>query len=808
MKNVKESLSAKALIGIIGILIPILIVFVLSYHRNKEHAKQRILDDLTIIAESYEGRVYLFLDKLKQRAEDFASDGFIKNHLLKNIRGSRGALQCASTSKNKRAVDTLSKHLIKNKIILDKDINTIHVISLEGRVIASTDKQKIGKDYSNDAIFTKGKEATTIIETIVEQGGLPELAVSAPVLTKDTHRLIGVIVNFIHISKLSNILSGKYVEGLGAVSQFKKGKWKTMEVYLVNRNKLMITNSIFVKDAVLKQIVNTQPVDAGLQAQEEIAGFYNDYRGIKVAGASMYIPSLKWALLAEIDEDEVLAPAKEMLINVLITAIVVVGLIIFLFIVFIKKVVNPLRIISNAAKSIARVNLDIVIPNRARDEIGTLCESINNMAYEIKDRTTALAGSEEKLRNSELKYRTVADFTWDWEFLMNLQRRFIYVSPSCERISGYTPAEFMGSETLFLGIVHPDDYDKMHGEIENAFLQHIQTSIDFRIVCKNGEFRWLSIAYQPVTGNDNTFLGVRGSIRDITERKRSEEELKLLQTIIIETSQAHNLHDALVVAIQKVCNMTGWTYGEAWMSRQAGALVVRNRAFYGVHDDLQRFSAVTENIIFPVGVGLPGRAWIEKHPVWEHDITADQTYLSASIAREVKLKTGAAFPIISDNEVITVIVFYMSEATEKDERLVNLVSTVMTQLGSIIKRKKTETVLRESHKHNEQLIAAIPSILIYISDNDRIIGWNKTAERVFGIPSEEAMGKPFCECGIQWQDRRVVEQILDCRNTDQPTRIDDVRFKNLVGKTGFLGITVNPITETEKKTINFINHWK
>lgn len=240
------------------------------------------------------------------------------------------------------------------------------------------------------------------------------------------------------------------------------------------------------------------------------------------------------------------------------------------------------------------------------------------------------------------------------------------------------------------------------------------------------------------------------------------------------------------------------------MSRPDGALLERNIAFHSDIEGLEKFSKFTTGIIFPVGVGLPGRAWVEKQPVWTQDITLNMNYLSSSVAREAGLKGGVAFPIIADNEVIAVIVFYMPEAEKKNERLISLVSTVMTQLGSIIKRKQAENNLQKAHQQNEQLIAAIPSILIYIDDNDRIIGWNKTAEMVFGIVSADVIGRSFIDCEIPWYDKGIANQILNCRNKHQPTRIDDVRFKNPVGKTGFLGLTVNPIKEDEQKKPNLL----
>jgi len=177
MKQFKLSLKEKAILGIIAILIPILIAFILVYRQNREHLKNRILDTLTIIAEAYEGQVYQFLEMSKRRAQDFASDGFIRTQLQKAIHG------------NTSAMNKLSRHLIKNKLTLDKTINTINVLSLEGRVIASTNNAEIGRDLSSETIFLKGKETVTIIEKCFGHCKFTEIAISAPISNKDTGRL-------------------------------------------------------------------------------------------------------------------------------------------------------------------------------------------------------------------------------------------------------------------------------------------------------------------------------------------------------------------------------------------------------------------------------------------------------------------------------------------------------------------------------------------------------------------------------------------------------------------------------------------
>src|SRR3989337_276706 len=108
MKKFKLSLKSKALLGIIFVLLPILITFFIVYNQNRTYLKQHILDTLTVIAEAYEGQVYQFLERAKMRAQDFASDGFIRTQLQKVIHG------------NISVVSKLNKHLVKNKLVLDK----------------------------------------------------------------------------------------------------------------------------------------------------------------------------------------------------------------------------------------------------------------------------------------------------------------------------------------------------------------------------------------------------------------------------------------------------------------------------------------------------------------------------------------------------------------------------------------------------------------------------------------------------------------------------------------------------------------
>lgn len=139
---------------------------------------------------------------------------------------------------------------------------------------------------------------------------------------------------------------------------------------------------------------------------------------------------------------------------------------------------------------------------------------------------------ETALRQSEEKYRTVADFTYDWEDWLGPEGYYLYVSPACERITGYSREEFIADPGLILTIIHPDERDLVsHHYAETRQPDHKEAArLDFRVITRTGEERWIAHVCQPVFGDDGRWLGRRASNRDITKRKQVEFEREQLIT--------------------------------------------------------------------------------------------------------------------------------------------------------------------------------------------------------------------------------------------------------------------------------------
>ena len=157
-------------------------------------------------------------------------------------------------------------------------------------------------------------------------------------------------------------------------------------------------------------------------------------------------------------------------------------------------------------------------------ELQSNLEELSAIDEELHQQNEELTKAQEALRESEEKYRTAIDFTCDCETWLSPEGNYIYVSPSCEHITGYSADEFLKDPGLFEKIVHPDDRELYPRHFHKNDDEVVP--VDFRIIDRNGEERWISHVCQPVYGSDGRYLGRRASNRDITEQKRAEESLR------------------------------------------------------------------------------------------------------------------------------------------------------------------------------------------------------------------------------------------------------------------------------------------
>jgi PAS domain S-box-containing protein len=164
-------------------------------------------------------------------------------------------------------------------------------------------------------------------------------------------------------------------------------------------------------------------------------------------------------------------------------------------------------------------------------ENGNILEAEGQKAYlsMIQD----IENTERKLNETERnkakgRYRIVSEFASDWNYWQGLDKEMLYVSPSCQDITGYPSEEFFKAPGLLDAIIHPEDQSLWASHNQEELAEKNPVPLEFRIQTPEGEVRWVSHFCKPVHDHQNgKFLGVCGSNRDITTQKRAEEEVRV-----------------------------------------------------------------------------------------------------------------------------------------------------------------------------------------------------------------------------------------------------------------------------------------
>lgn len=315
--------------------------------------------------------------------------------------------------------------------------------------------------------------------------------------------------------------------------------------------------------------------------------------------------------------------------------------------------------------------------------------------------TTDTKLAESALRQSEERFRQLAENIHEVFWIASpTNDQFFYVSPAYEVIWDCCGEQLYENPKLWLEAIHPEDRSQVLAFVESH--QQDEYEHQYRIVKPDGSIRWIRDRAFPIRNELGEVYRFAGVAEDITDQKRAEEQVQFLHSITKAIFESQDFETALGVALQKVCEVTGWNLGEAWVPHLDGS-VLECRTLYNPESSLEEFTKASEDFQFASGVGLPGRVWDSKQPEWRRDVSMEPTniYPCCKLAGQFGLKAALGIPIVVEDSVLAILVFYMFEAHEKDEQLIELICA-STELGLFMQRKRVEDeVLTELKKEKE-----------------------------------------------------------------------------------------------------------
>jgi len=457
----------------------------------------------------------------------------IKNNKWQKIKDENNAFILEFTNND------VAKFLKDQQKRFPKEYGEIFLTNKYGAIIASTSKLTTlahAHKYWWQGAYQNGEGAVFFDDRGFDDS-VDGYVLGIVIPIKEDNKIIGILkANLNIIGSINELLINSQNENIGEFMLIRSNGdiiFDNKNTPLSNRVPNLFYEKILTDDKepfLFQDSINKQMIGIS-----EIKITSKNSKGFRFGGSLKSIDHKKgntgesWFIVNYRSIDTILSSLKNYTIAISAIGFLFVIIMAIASIILGKLTAKPLKQLIEQSKKIAKSDFSARIEVTRKDEIGLLGKAFNEMAKELEENTTSIKNLESEINlrmRTEEKYRIVADYAYNMEYWVSNDNKMIYISPSCERITGYNSKEFIQNPELLLEIVHPNDKSSLKNHVHKTSKTGNILSIEFRIITKNNEIRWISHICQTVYNKEGENLGQRGSNKEITERKLAEKELK------------------------------------------------------------------------------------------------------------------------------------------------------------------------------------------------------------------------------------------------------------------------------------------
>ncbi len=295
--------------------------------------------------------------------------------------------------------------------------------------------------------------------------------------------------------------------------------------------------------------------------------------------------------------------------------------------------------------------------------------------------------AEERLRESEERFRLITENVGDLVAMIDTEGRRIYNSPSYRALfnDGIEP----GSDSF--REIHPEDRDR----IKELFGETVATGAghraEFRFVLHDGSIRYIESESRGIRDAAGKVSKVVLVSRDVSARKRAEQRERMEHAVTRVLAESDTLADAIPRIIQAICETLNWDCGARWSLDEREKAIVRVEKWSIPDEAVAEFAERARDVTLePAHRGLVRQVWVSGTPHWIPDVGNDQSFTRAQSAAKAGLHGAFAFPILAGNVTLGVLEFFSREIRNPDPSLLQMVRVIGSQIGQFMARKQAE----------------------------------------------------------------------------------------------------------------------
>lgn len=377
--------------------------------------------------------------------------------------------------------------------------------------------------------------------------------------------------------------------------------------------------------------------------------------------------------------------------------------------------------LQEAEKALRRAKRELEL--RVEERTAQLKKANRALQLELQERRRI----EESLRRSEDRYRTLVEQIPAVTYTISVgkEAELQYISPQIETLLAFSPAEWLADPNIWVQQLHPDDRERVLGEINRSYASGAPFASEYRLLSKSGRVVWFRDEAKVVFDQEGKPLILQGLARDITESKAAEEALR----------ESEAKYRTLVEQIPAI-------------------------TFISALDDVGTHLYISPQI---QGVlGFTPEEWLADPERFKQQIHPEDR---DRVLTELFLSYSKGGPFLGEYRMLSKsgrVVWVRDESRavyDREGRPLFMQGVAL----DITARKRGEEALREATHKLRALVQASPLPIISINSQGKLMSWNPAAEQVFGWSEAEVLGRvlPIVPSGKQkefWELRQRVSE--------------------------------------------------